>query len=77
MNNEVPGISVPQAVMDRMRVVDTGERARAEGVTIAQETLLSIRDLVQGVQIAAPFGRYAMAVEVAEVLGSQATSKNT
>jgi homocysteine S-methyltransferase len=77
MNNEVPGISVPQAVMDRMREVDTGERARAEGVRIAQETLLSIRDLVQGVQIAPPFGRYAMAVEVAEVLGSQAASKNT
>jgi homocysteine S-methyltransferase len=77
MNNEVPGTSVPQAVMDRMREVDTGERARAEGVRIAQETLLSIRDLVQGVQIAAPFGRYAMAVEVAEVLGSQAASKNT
>jgi homocysteine S-methyltransferase len=71
MNNEVPGISVPQAIMDRMRKVDTGERARAEGVRIAQETLLSIRNLVQGVQIAAPFGRYAMAVEVAQVLGER------
>jgi homocysteine S-methyltransferase len=71
MNNEVPGISVPQAIMDRMRKVDTGERARAEGARIAQETLLSIRNLVQGVQIAAPFGRYAMAVEVAQVLGER------
>jgi homocysteine S-methyltransferase len=71
MNNEVPGISVPRAIMDRMRKVDTGERARAEGVRIAQETLLSIRNLVQGVQIAAPFGRYAMAVEVAQVLGER------
>jgi len=77
MNNEVPGISVPQAVMDRMRKVDTGERARAEGVRIAQETLLSIRDLVQGVQIAAPFGRYAMAVEVAEVLGERTATTGT
>ena len=68
MNNEVPGTSVPPAIMDRMRKADTGEPARAEGVKIAQETLLSIRNLVQGVQIAAPFGRYAMAVEVAEVL---------
>ncbi|MGA2611062.1 MAG: bifunctional homocysteine S-methyltransferase/methylenetetrahydrofolate reductase [Terriglobia bacterium] len=76
MNNEVPGISVPQAVMDRMREVDTGERARAEGVRIAQETLLSIRDLVQGVQIAAPFGRYAMAVEVAEVLGERTATRS-
>jgi homocysteine S-methyltransferase len=72
MNNEVPGTSVPQAIMDRMRKVDTGERARAEGVRIAQETLLSVRSLVQGAQIAAPFGRYAMAVEVAEVLGERA-----
>jgi homocysteine S-methyltransferase len=75
MNNEVPGISLPQAVMDRMREVDTGERARAEGVRIAQETLLSIRDLVQGVQIAAPFGRYALAVEVAEVLGERTATR--
>jgi homocysteine S-methyltransferase len=75
MNNEVPGISVPQAVMERMREADTGERARAEGVKIAQETLLAIRDLVQGVQITAPFGRYAMAVEVAEVLGRQTESR--
>jgi homocysteine S-methyltransferase len=57
--------------MDRMRKADTGEAARAEGVKIARETLLSIRNLVQGVQIAAPFGRYAMAVEVAEVLGQR------
>jgi homocysteine S-methyltransferase len=76
MNNEVPGISVPPAVMDRMRKADTGEAARAEGVKIAQETLLSIRSLVQGVQIAAPFGRYAMAVEVADVLGSRAVSEH-
>jgi homocysteine S-methyltransferase len=76
MNNEVPGISVPQAIMDRMRNVDTGERARAEGVRIAQETLLSMRNFVQGVQIAAPFGRYAMAVEVAQALGRQGASKD-
>lgn len=75
MNNEVPGISIPQAIMDRMRKADTGEMARAEGVKIAQETLLSIRNLVQGVQIAAPFGRYALAVDVAEALGRQTASK--
>ncbi len=68
MNNEVPGISVPSAIMERMRKADTGEKARAEGVKIAQEMLLEMRDLVQGVQIAAPFGRYTMAVEVAQAL---------
>jgi methionine synthase I (cobalamin-dependent)/5,10-methylenetetrahydrofolate reductase len=68
LNNEVPGISVPQATLERMRQADTGDKARAEGVKIAQETLLEIHDLVQGVLIAAPFGRYAIAVEVARVL---------
>jgi methionine synthase I (cobalamin-dependent)/5,10-methylenetetrahydrofolate reductase len=72
MNNEVPGVSVPRAVMERMRKADTGEPARAEGLKIAQETLLQLRGLVEGVQIAAPFGRYAMAVEVAQILEERA-----
>jgi len=72
MNNEVPGVSVPPAVMERMRKADTGERARAEGLKISQEMLLQLRHLVQGVQIVAPFGRYAMAVEVAQILKEKA-----
>ena len=71
MNNEVPGISVPAIVMERMRAADSGERARQEGVKIAQEILVELRSHVQGVQIAAPFGRFALAVEVAQVLGSR------
>ncbi len=71
MNNEVPGASVPPQVMERMRAVDSGERARQEGLRIAQETLRAVQPLVQGVQIAAPFGRYAMAVEVAQALGTR------
>ena len=68
MNNEVPGVSVPPAIMERMRKADTGDAARAEGLKIAQETLLALRPLVDGVQISAPFGRYAMAAEAAAVL---------
>ncbi|MBZ5542883.1 MAG: bifunctional homocysteine S-methyltransferase/methylenetetrahydrofolate reductase [Acidobacteriia bacterium] len=72
MNNEVPGVSVPPTVMERMRKADTGERARAEGLKIAREMLVELRGLVQGVQIAAPFGRYALAVEVAQALNPKA-----
>jgi methionine synthase / methylenetetrahydrofolate reductase (NADH) len=68
LNNEVPGITIPPAIMERMRKADMGDQARAEGVKIAQEALREVRDMVQGVQIAAPFGRYAMAVEVAQTL---------
>jgi homocysteine S-methyltransferase len=74
MNNEVPGVSVSPGIMERMRAADSGERARQEGLKIAQETLLQIRSLVQGVQITAPFGRYALAVEVAQALGANRTS---
>ncbi|HTS69199.1 MAG TPA: bifunctional homocysteine S-methyltransferase/methylenetetrahydrofolate reductase [Terriglobia bacterium] len=77
MNNEVPGVSVPPAVMDRMRAADSGERARQEGLKIAQETLVQLRSLVQGAQIAAPFGRYAMAVEVAQALGARQAATST
>jgi homocysteine S-methyltransferase len=71
MNNEVPGITLPPVILERMRRADTGDQARAEGVRIAQETLLLLRSLVQGAQIAAPFGRCATAVEVAQALGGR------
>jgi len=70
LNNEVPGIVIPPPILDRMRRADTGDRARAEGVKIAQEILLEARELVQGAVIAAPLGRYAMAVDVCAVLGA-------
>jgi homocysteine S-methyltransferase len=66
MNNEVPGVHVPPPILDRMRRADTKEAARAEGIAIAQETLEVLRPYVQGVQVAAPFGRYEIAIEVAK-----------
>lgn len=74
LNNEVPGISVSPEILARMRKVDTGNQARAEGLKIAREILLEVRGLVQGAQIVAPFSRYAMAVEVAEALGKRETN---
>ncbi len=71
LNNEVPGVSVPAEILMRMRKVDTGDQARAEGLKIAQEILRAVHGLVQGAQIVAPFSRYAMTVEVAEVLGKR------
>ncbi len=71
LNNEVPGMSVSPEILKRMRAVDTGEKARAEGLKIAREMLLEVREMVQGAQIVAPFSRYAMAVEVIEAMGSR------
>jgi methionine synthase I (cobalamin-dependent)/5,10-methylenetetrahydrofolate reductase len=72
LNNEVPGITVPPVILERMRKADAGDAARAEGLKIAQEMLQQVRGMVEGVQISPPFGRYAMAVEVAQVLKKNA-----
>jgi homocysteine S-methyltransferase len=64
-------VPVPEAFMARMRGADSTERARAEGVAIAREMVQRCRPLVQGIQLSAPFGRYDMALQVAEALGSR------
>jgi homocysteine S-methyltransferase len=71
MNNEVPGVSVPDAVLERMRRADTKDRARIEGVAIAREALQALLPHVQGAQISAPFGRYQTALEVAQAIPRQ------
>jgi homocysteine S-methyltransferase len=68
MNNEVPGVNVPDAILERMRRADTKERARVEGVAIAREALQALLPYVQGAQISAPFGRYQTALEVAQAI---------
>ena len=57
MNNEVPGASVPAAIMERMRNTTTKEEAFLEGVKIARETYRQVQTEVQGVQLSAPLGR--------------------
>jgi homocysteine S-methyltransferase len=57
-------VSMPEEVMQRMAKVESPEAARAEGVRIAQEMLAEARPMVQGVQVSAPFGRYALAADV-------------
>lgn len=64
LNNEVPGVNVPPVVLERMRRQEDGAAALKEGVTIAREMLSEVRHLVQGVQVSAPFGRVAHALEV-------------
>jgi methionine synthase I (cobalamin-dependent)/5,10-methylenetetrahydrofolate reductase len=64
-------VPVPETFMERMRGVDNAEKAREEGVAIAREMVTRVRDMVQGVQLSAPFGRYQMALDVAEAIGSR------
>ncbi|HTS24478.1 MAG TPA: bifunctional homocysteine S-methyltransferase/methylenetetrahydrofolate reductase [Bryobacteraceae bacterium] len=62
-------VPVPEEFMERMRRVDNAEKAREEGVAIAREMVMRVRHMVQGVQLSAPFGRYQMALDVADAIG--------
>jgi methionine synthase / methylenetetrahydrofolate reductase(NADPH) len=68
MKNELR-VSVPDAILERMARASTPEAARAEGVAIAREMLIAVRQTTQGAQISAPLGRYSSAVDVLEALG--------
>ena len=64
--NEVPGVTVPESIITRMRAA--GERGKeagvAEGIAIAREMLDRVRPSVQGVQVSAPFGKVELALDV-------------
>ncbi|HET9276428.1 MAG TPA: bifunctional homocysteine S-methyltransferase/methylenetetrahydrofolate reductase [Gemmatimonadales bacterium] len=66
--NEVPGVRVPDSVLERMRQAEARgeEHARAEGLQIAQEILGAVRHLVQGVQVSTA-GRPDVALEALAV----------
>ena len=64
-------VPVPEAYMERMRSADSADKARAVGIAIGREMTARARHLVQGVQLSAPFGRYEMALQVAEALGER------
>jgi homocysteine S-methyltransferase len=67
--NEVPGVRVPEELLQRMRRVDEGEAAVAEGVGIARELACRLRGLVQGFQVSAPAGNIDAALAVLEAVG--------
>jgi homocysteine S-methyltransferase len=66
--NEVPGVTVPEEILRRMRTANdqSKEHALAEGISIAREMLDLVRSEVQGVQVSAPFGKAELALQVFE-----------
>ncbi len=68
MNNEVPGASVPENLMNRLRKAGSVEAQREEGILIAREALERVRPMVDGVQVSVPLGRVESVLKVIEVL---------
>jgi homocysteine S-methyltransferase len=71
LHNEVPGITLSEAALERMR--KAGPNGREEGVRMAQELLIELKELphVQGVYLMPSFGRYELACQVLEVLSPE------
>jgi len=61
LHNEVPGIRIPQTVRERMAAA-APEEAWKVGVEICAELIEKVLDLVPGVYIVPPFGRYKSAL---------------
>ena len=68
MANEVPGVRVPDTLLDRMRRADGQEAAVAEGIQIAREIVRELRESVQGVQVSTQSGDIDSALAVIEGL---------
>lgn len=66
LNNEIPGIDIPQTILKRLE--DAGEDAAAEGVRVAQEILRGMKDLVRGAYIIPAFGKYELAAQVIDTV---------
>ncbi|GAB4243225.1 MAG: bifunctional homocysteine S-methyltransferase/methylenetetrahydrofolate reductase [Deltaproteobacteria bacterium] len=64
MNNEVPGVVVPKAILERMARCRTREDGRNAGIEIARGIIERISDRVNGFQVSAPLGHVETALAV-------------
>jgi methionine synthase / methylenetetrahydrofolate reductase(NADPH) len=70
MANELPGVRVPEAVVERMRRAEEQGGAAAEGLAIAREVTSEIRSLVQGLQISTTSRAVEAVLGVIDAAGS-------
>jgi methionine synthase / methylenetetrahydrofolate reductase(NADPH) len=68
MANEVPGVRVPESLMERLRHADGHDAAAAEGVVIAREIAQRLRGIVQGIQVSTASGNIDAALAVIDGL---------
>ncbi|KRT75468.1 MAG: bifunctional homocysteine S-methyltransferase/5 [Candidatus Rokubacteria bacterium CSP1-6] len=66
LHNEVPGITIPDAVRARMK--EAGDRALRQGIEMAQVLLQQIRTRYAGAYLMPSFGRYEVVAEVLDAL---------
>jgi homocysteine S-methyltransferase len=66
LHNEVPGITIPDAIRARLRAA--GDHALRVGIEMAQQALVEIRRRHAGAYLMPSFGRFEVVAEVLEAL---------
>ena len=66
MRNEVPGVTVPDWIMERMSPCRTKEEGIDTGIAIAREICAAIVGRIAGFQVSAPLGKLDIALRVLE-----------
>lgn len=64
--NEVPGVVIPQSILDRMEKISDKEAGRQEGIAQVRTIIERFRHRVAGIQVSPPFGNVKTALEVVE-----------
>ena len=64
LKNEVPGVVIPNSIIEKMERAKTKEDGIKYGVEIAHQIRDEISSYVSGYQISAPFGNVKIAIEV-------------
>ena len=64
LHHEVPGISIPEVIQERM--AEVGENGAGTGLQIAIELIARLKPLVQGVYLIPAFSRYHDVAEIIE-----------
>ncbi len=64
LQHEVPGVSIPEQTMARMRAAGSVDEEKKVGLDVAREQIAEIFPHVQGFGLSAPFGRVKPAIEL-------------
>ncbi len=77
LNNEVPGIQIPEHVVARFYKEMSREEAEAEGIRIALEIAAEIRPNVDGFYMIIPFSRTQMVLDILSTLKNNGVIEHT
>ncbi|MFC1730621.1 bifunctional homocysteine S-methyltransferase/methylenetetrahydrofolate reductase [candidate division KSB1 bacterium] len=64
MKHEVPGVYVPDEILERMNRFESKEDQLKEGIQIGRELLEQVKEHVRGIQVSAPFGHVEYALRI-------------